>query len=96
MTDQPSVVTLKTKRQPPAEIDDPAAKARLAINRAKSLDELDRIRRLIDERAAEGVFTTPIHGELVTLAAGKAELLIADEERGQEFPHEAAASEAHA
>jgi hypothetical protein len=92
-TDQPSVVRLKTKREAPAEIDDPAAKARLAINRAKTLDDLDKIRRLLDERAGEGVFSTPIHGELVALVAGKAELLISADERGQEFTHEAAQHE---
>jgi len=92
-TDQPSVVRLKTKREPPAEIDDPAAKARLAINRAKTLDDLDKIRRLLDERAGEGVFSTPIHGELVALVAGKAEILISADERGQEFTHEAAQHE---
>ena len=74
-------------------IDDPAAKARLAINAAKSLADLDRLRRGLDQRAAEGVFTTPVYTELVALATGKAELLIAADDNGQEFTHEAAEHE---
>ena len=74
-------------------MDDPAAKARLAINRATSLADLDKVRRLLDERASEGIFTTPVYTELVDLAKGKAELLISEDERGQEFTHEAAEHE---
>ena len=87
------------KRARPAAIaskglmDDPAAKARLAINRATSLADLDKVRRLLDERASEGVFTTPVYTELVDLARGKAEMLIAAEQSGQEFTHEAAEHE---
>jgi hypothetical protein len=89
---EPTVVRLKPDAQP-AVTDDPAAAARLAINRATSLEQLDSIRRRIEQRAGEGVFTAAIHGELVRLANGKAELLIGEEEKGQEFPHEAAEHE---
>lgn len=85
--------------QPPAAsvvsvTDTTEGKARIAISRATSLDELDKIRRRIEERAGEGVFTTTVHAELVALATGKAEQLIAADEAGQEFEHEAAATEA--
>ena len=89
---EPTVVRLKPDA-PPAVTDDPAAAARLAINRATSLEQLDSIRRRIEQRAGEGVFTAAIHGELVSLANGKAELLIGEEEKGQDFPHEAAEHE---
>ena len=89
---EPTVVRLKPDA-PPAVTDDAAAAARLAINRATSLEQLDSIRRRIEQRAGEGVFTTAIHGELVSLANGKAELLIGEEEKGQEFSHEAAEHE---
>ncbi len=91
-TDQPSVVTLKTKRQPP-EITDPVAKARLAINRAKTLEDCDKLRDLITARHAEGVFTDADRDELVKLLHGKAELLINAEDSGTDFPHEAAQHE---
>ena len=89
---EPTVVRLKPD-SPPAVPDDPAAAARLSINRATSLEQLDAIRRRIEQRAGEGVFTTAIHGELVSLANGKAELLIGAEQQGQEFTHEAAEHE---
>ena len=93
----PEPVVVRQAKPVPAPVsdlmDDPAAKARLAINRATSLADLDKIRRRLDERAAEGVFTTSVHSELISLARGKAELLIGDEEKGQEFAHEAAEHE---
>ena len=72
-------------------MEDPAAKARLAINRAKSLEECDKLRRLIEQRTTDGVFTQEQHDELVGLLHGKAELLIGD--NGQEFTHESAEHE---
>ena len=63
--------------------DTPEGKARLAIGKAATLAELDKIRRGLDQRAAEGVFTTPVHAELVALCQGKAEMLISEEEREQ-------------
>jgi hypothetical protein len=78
-TDQPSTVTLKTKRQPP-EITDPVAKARLAVSRAKTLKDCDTLRDLITTRHTEGVFTDADRDELVQLLHGKAEILIGSEE----------------
>ena len=53
-------------------------KARLAINRAKSLDDCDRLRDLIRQRHAEGVFTDAEHTDLADLLVGKAEILIGE------------------
>ena len=73
--------------------DTPEGKARLAIGKATTLAELDKLRRGLDQRAAEGVFATPVHAELVSLCQTKAEMLISEDERGQEFAHEAAEHE---
>jgi hypothetical protein len=78
-TDQPSTVTLKTKRQP-MEITDPVAKARLAVSRAKTLEDCDALRDLITKRHSEGVFTDADRDELKKLLHGKAEILIGSEE----------------
>lgn len=50
-------------------------KARLAINKAKTLDDLDAIRRLIDARKAEGIFDDATASALVALTLGQAERL---------------------
>ena len=55
---------------------DKASQARLRINRAKTLDDLDAIVRRIDELAGEGVLTADEKDELRRLASGKAEMLI--------------------
>ena len=55
---------------------DKASQARLRINRAKTLDDLDAIVRRIDELAGEGVLTAEQKDELRRLASGKAEMLI--------------------
>jgi hypothetical protein len=78
-TEPASVVTLKSKRAAP-EITDPVAKARLAVSRAKTLEDCDTLRDLITTRHTEGVFTDADRDELVTLLHGKAELLIGSEE----------------
>jgi hypothetical protein len=78
-TDQPSVVTLKSKRAAP-EITDPVAKARLAVSRAKTLEDCDALRDLITLRHSEGVFTDADRDELKKLLHGKAEILIGSEE----------------
>jgi hypothetical protein len=69
-----TVVPLKPKRDP-VEIDDPAGKARIAISAAQNVDDLDKIRRLVERRFSEGVFTEAVRDELAGLAIGKAELL---------------------
>ena len=76
--------------------DDPEAKARLAVSRATTIELLDAHRSLVDQRHAEGVFTDAQKAALVDLIHHRAEMLLADEQKGQEFEHEAAASEVHA
>jgi len=77
--------------QQPAE--DPMGKARLAVSRAATLDALDTLRRLVDRRLGEGVFTADQHDELVALMRHRAEMLIESSDNGQEFAHEAAEHE---
>lgn len=71
-------------------------KARLTIGQAASIDDLDRIRRRIDECRDEGTFSPAVHAELVSLCVTRAEMLIGAEEAGQEFEHEAAGHEVQA
>ena len=71
-------------------------KARLTIGQAASIDDLDRIRRRIDECRDEGTFSPAVHAELVSLCVTRAEMLISAEEAGQEFEHEAAGHEVQA
>jgi len=73
--------------------EDPEAKARLAVSRASTVEMLDALRTLVDRRHAEGVFTEAQKAALVDLIHHKAEMLLADEEKGQEFEHEAAGTE---
>jgi len=73
--------------------EDPEAKARLAVSRASNLEMLDALRTLVDRRHAEGVFTEAQKAALVDLIHHKAEMLLADEEKGEEFNHEAAGTE---
>ena len=91
---QPPNATVEAHIKKPTQPQDtPEGKAKLAIGRATTLAELDKLRRRLDECAAEGTFTTPVHAELVSLCQTRAEMLIADDERGQEFAHEAAEHE---
>jgi len=73
--------------------EDPEAKARLAVSRATTVDMLDALRTLVDRRHGEGVFSDAQKAALVDLIHHKAEMLLADEEKGQEFEHEAAGTE---
>lgn len=89
-----------TVRQPKPEtvatngvLDDPLARARLAVSRATSIEVLDSLRTLVDRRVAEGVFTEANKAELVDLIHHKAEFLLSEEEKGQEFATEAAEHE---
>jgi len=59
--------------------DDPVGKAKMSISAAKTIDRLDTIRRTIDERVAEGVFTQDQAGELVQLTIYRAEMLAGEE-----------------
>jgi len=70
--------------QPPALTVSPAAppspmeNVRLAVSRANTLDALDTLRKRLDQRLGEGVFTAAQHDELVKLMHHKAEMLIGD------------------
>jgi hypothetical protein len=86
---QPSVVKLRPEATSPA--DDPVGKARLAVSKAASLEQLDKLRTLIATRGDDGTFTAEQVAELVTLCHHRAEMLIGDD--GQEFTHEAAEHE---
>lgn len=77
--------------QQPAE--DPMGKARLAVSKAATIDALDTLRRLVDRRLGEGVFTPAQHDELTDLMRHRAEMLIESSDSGQEFTHEAAEHE---
>lgn len=59
---------------------DPLAKARLAVNNATNLDQLDGIRRRITEKVEAGEWTDDQGEEIASLVRGKAELLIGAEE----------------
>ena len=74
-------------------MDDPMAKARLAVSRATTIELLDTLRTHVDRRVADGTFTEAQKAELVDLIHHRAEMLIAEDERGQEFDHEAAEHE---
>jgi hypothetical protein len=72
--------------------DDPMVKARHAVQLAKSVPELNKLRSLVQKRRNEGTFTEEQHHELVELMIGKAELL-PDDDTGLAFEHEAAEHE---
>jgi hypothetical protein len=61
----------------------PMEQARLAVNRAKTLDDLDRLRKRISERGQDGTFTADQMAELVSLCHGRAELLIGADDSAQ-------------
>lgn len=89
-------VQVRPKFDAPTQValgDDPEAKARLAVSRATNIDMLDALRTLVDRRHTEGVFTDAQKAALVDLIHHKAEMLLADEQKGQEFAHEAAEHE---
>jgi len=73
----------RAARAPAATVDHtPLEKARLAITRATSLDDLDRLRRLVAERGGDGTFVADDVADLERLIHGRAELLIGSDERG--------------
>lgn len=89
---QSEPVVVRTKFDTPASVtDDPMGRARIAVSDAKTIEALDKLRRLVEERTAQGKFNREQHDELVALMRTKAEMLIGD--NGQEFDHEAAEHE---
>ena len=80
-----------------ATTEDPVGKARLAVSRAMNLAALDTLRKLVDKRLEEKVFTPTEHAELSKLLEYRGEMLIESvgggQDSGQEFTHEAAEHE---
>jgi hypothetical protein len=62
--------------------DDRMGKARLAINAAKTMSQLDQIVRAVNDRHADGLFTAANVDELLALANGKSELIQGDAYEG--------------
>lgn len=87
-----TVVRLKTEPAKPA--DDPVGKARLAVSKCDSISAAERLRTLMNQRLADGIFTQAQHDELVQLLHHRVEMLIEKDDNGQEFEHEAASTEA--
>lgn len=81
------------KAAPKSPTEDSVGKARLAVSEAGTIDALDTLRRLVDKRLGEGVFTAQQHDELVKLMRHRAEMLIQSSDDVQEFAHEAAEHE---
>jgi hypothetical protein len=91
-----SLATATQVAQPPAASasNDPVANARLAVQRTNSLELLAALRDRVNQRHKEGTFTEAQRNELVHLIDGKCEWLESEpEDNGQEFEHEAAATE---
>jgi hypothetical protein len=87
--------------QPPALTVSPAAppspveNVRLAVSRASTLDALDTLRKRLDQRLGEGVFSAAQHDELVKLMHYRAEMLIGDSD-SEHFDAAEVAAEARA
>jgi hypothetical protein len=95
-TPQPEPVVVRPKFETPAPVDDPMGKARLAVSSAKTIEALDKLRRLVEERTAQGTFARDQHDELVGLMRTKAEILIGDSEDSGVEHFDAAEIEAEA
>jgi hypothetical protein len=76
--------------EPPQET--PVGRAKIAVSKCDSISAADRLRTLMAQRLADGVFSQAEHDELVQLLHHKVEMLISDD-AGQEFAHEAAEHE---
>jgi hypothetical protein len=92
-----AVVSTATAQSPALSANDPVANARLAVQRTNSLELLAALRDRVNQRHREGTFTEAQRNELVHLIDGKCEWLESEpEDNGQEFTHEAAATEVQA
>jgi hypothetical protein len=79
-------VVLNPKTKPDASLD-VAARARLAIGSAASVEKLDDMRRLIDQRLADRALTADQHRELVGMTLERAEILTAGDENDGDTEH---------
>ena len=94
---QPVVVRPPALTASPSGPLSPVENVRLAVSRAGTLDALDTLRKRLDQRLGEGVFTASQHDELVTLMHHKAEMLIGDSDSDTEhFDAAEVAAEARA
>jgi hypothetical protein len=72
-------------------------RSRTAINKASAVPALERMQAIIDERLKSGYYSPAQADELLNLINGKLDWLTTQpEDRGQEFPHEAAQHEVQA
>jgi uncharacterized membrane protein len=69
-------------------------RSRLAVNKAASVGALEKMQTLTEQRLKTGFYTPAQADELLNLINGKLDILTSGpEDRGQEFPHEAAEHE---
>jgi hypothetical protein len=72
-------------------------RSRTAINKAGTIATLERMQAIIDERLKAGYYSPAQADELLNVINGKLDWLTTQpEDRGQEFPHEAAQHEVQA
>jgi hypothetical protein len=72
-------------------------RSRTAINKASAVPALERMQAVVEERLKSGYYTPAQADELLNLINGKLDWLTTQpEDRGQEFPHEAAHHEVQA
>jgi hypothetical protein len=69
-------------------------RSRLAVNKAANVAALEQMQSVTEQRLKSGYYTPAQADELLNLINGKLDWLASDpEDRGQEFPHEAAEHE---
>ena len=93
-----AVVSTATAQSPALSANEDAMqRSRLAVNKAKSTAELERFRSITEARLKSGEYTPAQADELFNLIGHKLDWLTAEpEDNGQEFTHEAAATEVQA
>jgi hypothetical protein len=73
---------------------DDMERSRLAVNKAASVGALEKMQTVTEQRLKTGFYSPAQADELLNLINGKLDILTAEpEDRGQEFPHEAAEHE---
>ena len=93
-----AVVSTATAQSPALSTNEDAMqRSRLAVNKAKSTAELERFRSITEARLKSGEYTPSQADELFNLIDNKVDWLTSEpEDNGQEFTHEAAATEVQA
>jgi len=72
-------------------------RSRLAVNKAANAAALERMQTVTEERLKTGFYSPAQADELLNLINGKLDWMSSEpEDRGTEFPHEAAEHEVHA